>query len=215
MPSGSSPSSSDRSLNNHRFNDSISKALSTLKHCVLFRSKAKIVSGLGKDAVERLKKDSKLTATFGAATACSALQRSVAEIQEMLKQEDAQGWLKEAESDNVTSDLKIMPFLVQLVEKMQDVIMHETTINVKDCLEARAAELKTTLELSLEQLKFASQGMFLGGSKDWKASLAKEASLADVLQTAVATIGKVKSAEFQPTIKSCDKARDILHRRHG
>ena len=184
----------------------ILKAVSVLKQCILFRTKARALFDYGKDAAERLAKDGKLTLTYAAAGYGGSLRTMLDEIRGMLGEEDNKEKLRIAESEDKPLHARLIAFFPLLVSSMEQMLSHEVSINVCDCLEAKAAKHQTTMELAVNKLRANSQGYFSGGPHDWRQAIDETASLDEMLEKAAQTIGKVKSVELGTDIKSLDKA---------
>ena len=194
----------------HRREEWLTRVVQLLKHCVLFRNKAKQLFAWGKDAAERMKKDTKLAVTFAAAGFLCSLQQSLEELKKILAENEATALLERAARDDLDVEDKIISFLPVLVEALEQVVMHESTVNVQDCMESKACDLKTSLELAMNKLRTVSHGHYEGGPQDWKQTIPDESSVDVVLTKASETISKLKSSEFQPEIKSADKACPFL-----
>ena len=167
----------------------------------------------GKDAEERLKKDSKLKVLF----ACCAHLKSYAESKAKICQ-----W-KEDHSDICTAaneavkgsnegDCALLnPDMVlidlDVVGKLDERAMNEKDESVMDCVERHLAGFQTSLATRAQCLKKATQNFYLGGTQDWKRSFGQDIQIEGVLKAAGDSILKVKGVSIKEQIEFAEKER--------
>ena len=126
-----------------------------LKNMILFSVKQKDVQNLGRDAAERLKQDPKLEELGQACSHSAALEKALAEVGKL--REDAGATLTEAGNavDDNADNALAMPeealLKLDLQQMFHNMAPSEVDDVIKDCVEAKLAELCTTLDHSQEE----------------------------------------------------------------
>lgn len=156
----------------------------------------------GRDAEERLKKDSKHKVLFAAALHSAALYDS---SQSLLAWQEANPDCKLPEDGSAPADSKLQLVALPVTSKLADRAMSEKDDCLADCLGVKLASFKRIEDSTTSKLKNVCQGFYATGPHDWKASLANDCSLDTLLKEATQSILKIKGGNIKEQLDSAEK----------
>ena len=156
----------------------------------------------GKDAEDRLKKDTKHKVLFAAASHAAAVRDASKALSAW---QEANPDCKLPEDDSAPADSTLQLVALPVAKKLGERAMSEKDDCIADCFGVKLASFKRTQDSITSKLKNVCQGFYASGPNDWKASLGDDCSLDALLKESTQSILKIKGGNIKEQLDNAEK----------